>query len=272
MHRIIFILIAILFYAAAAAAEPQQKFDYQKIVEVAAVKDDTYCVFAHPDIIRQFKNIVANSVNRFEPAPVILPPKIFDLFLIAVDGTSTTVILGDHWLSDGTGISQLTNHDFTTIMAIIKVRSFENDVSTLDDLTSDFNLAEYRANMASESSENTRSGPNSENIKIGAEVFKSPLSKTEAVNDGAVKPAHEASSAMHSFSSSNSKRIVQQTSFNPITLKSNVDVKPLAARAVAETEGDAPDVSRDEEINKSVTVISIIWIAALLGFLWRRRR
>ncbi len=272
MYRIIYFIIAIAFYTAAPAAEPQQKFDYQKVVEVAAVKDDKYCLFAHPEIISQFRNIIANAVARFEPAPVIPLPTIFKLFLIAGDGTSTTVILGDHWLSDGTGISQLTNHDFTTIMTIISARRIENDISTLDDLTSEFNLAQYRADRARDSSANTLARPNGENTKSEAEVSKQPLNKTNAVNDGSVQPKSEAPSSMHSFSSSNSKRSIQQTSSNPITLKSSPDVKPLDARATNEREGDAPGVSKDKEIDISVAALSAVLIAALLGFLWRRRR
>lgn len=272
MHRITYFIIAIAFYAAAAAAEPQQKFDYQKVVEVAAVKDDKYCLFAHPEIISQFRNIIANSVARFEPAPVIPLPTIFELFLIAGDGTSTTVILGDHWLSDGTGISQLTNHDFTTIMGIISARRFENDVSTLDDLTSEFNLAQYRADRARDSSENTLARPNGENTKSEAGVSKQLPSKTEADSDKSAQPKGEAPSSMHSFSSSSSKRSVQQISFNPITLIANRDVELSTARVLTAPEGDAPGLSNDEKIDKSVTAISIILIVALLGFLWRRRR
>ena len=131
----------LLLICSCFANAQEKEFDYNNIILVAAIKDDKNCVFAGFPTFITMRDIISNTQRRFGPTIETPSTFIYELFLVDKNGASTTLFLGNHWLSDGVQISQLSDTDFSFLTRVISARKFENDNSRLDSWTLDVNVA-----------------------------------------------------------------------------------------------------------------------------------
>lgn len=278
MNRIKYILTAISFYGLSAAADQPQEFDFQKVVEIAAVKNDKYALFANPDIINPISDIVANSINRPDREVTIPQDKNIELVLIGIDGTSIKISMGDHWISDGKGVVTLSDSEFSTIMGPINSRTFDTDASTLGDLTKDVNLAEYRSGKINAQSDKGLVQNNDQaSGRSGVEVYDPSVKAAGSSQNQAVEGTHKTISSMRSFSSGSSSLSMQwsrQMTHPPGTSSE------MATDATKSWEGQNKDgelnpiVPTNGEIDVLTLLVGMttVFAAGLFAFLWYRKR
>jgi hypothetical protein len=162
MKKIFYLLLVIFLNA---NAQEKEEFDYENIIVLAAIKDDKNCVFAGFPTFMSMRTIISNAESRFRPIVETPPGFIYELFLVDKNGTSVTLFLGDHWLSDGMQISHLSAADFSFLIRVINARKFENENSTLESLTLDVNVATLRNELLkTEDYESIRRLPDDANV------------------------------------------------------------------------------------------------------------
>src|SRR4051812_18289439 len=143
MRQLIFLIMLLTGYCLGSETQEQKEFHYEEIVVIAAIKDDKNCIFGGPTLLKM-RSIAAEAASRFEPILNLPTSYIYELFMVDKNGTSAKAFLGDHWLSDGTQISQLSDTDFSFLKRVIDARKFENENSTLEALTRDINVATFK--------------------------------------------------------------------------------------------------------------------------------
>lgn len=272
MYRIICIILAISICGSVVAADSQKEFNYQNVVEIAAIKEDKFALFVNPEIVTVLRDTIANSIERIEPVATIPQAIITKLLFVGMDGTSTTIIMGDHWVSDGTGISILSTNEFSTIMRFVNVGEFDNDASMLTELTVDYNLAKYRDGLTGETSEkalNDTSG-----IVTGDEFSASSFSESKVADNEVALRTIETSSSMHSTSANSSQRHERQSSSVAIT-PAVFEITSSSTNSFAGLDretGSHTDVANDYGIDVLDVFIITLLVGLLLVFLWRRWR
>lgn len=132
------LLLFIIFLTNFSYADNEYNYESVLAISVVNLESNKSMVFAGPGFFLEFKSTINQAVKRFQPIStnISFDNPIYELELASRAGPHT-LIIGNHWLSDGINITALTEVEFNKIQSLISQRNFDNDPTTKSGIMSD---------------------------------------------------------------------------------------------------------------------------------------